>query len=138
MISMISMISMVSIISMISMILSVFSFPFVGAYLQSFSGHFYISTDKYNTTNIWYNYSMKKYHVVLNTHVQDFPVLVKVMIILFITIDHCRLVTSCRSGQSLFSARGSDQTCPWWRKLRWALTRPLWRRSSRWGWCNCQ
>ena len=39
--SMMSMRSMIFLISMISMILSVFScFPFVGAYLRSFSGHF--------------------------------------------------------------------------------------------------
>ena len=46
MISMIPMIAMISMISLISMILSVFSwFPFVGAYLRSFSGHFYLSSD---------------------------------------------------------------------------------------------
>ena len=42
MVCVICMISMISMVSMISMILFVFSwFPFVGAYLWSFSGHFY-------------------------------------------------------------------------------------------------
>ena len=41
MISMIFMVSIVSMISMISMFLAVFPwFPFVGAYLKSFQGHF--------------------------------------------------------------------------------------------------
>ena len=51
MISIISMISMIPMVPMISMILSVFSWsPFVGPYLQSFSGHF--SLGVHNTYSV--------------------------------------------------------------------------------------